>query len=435
MSGIKRLYILIMIIYLGLATGLFFYVRTQDSRSYQERNVFINRFTAQVSSRDDELTSELIEEIYSLEKSSYKSQFGSDILPDKISYVSLEDKIPNESDYGDQRLAYVYDEYGNISGLLLFEYAENGNKHYLTYLVVIACSLLIIIAFIIYLQIRILKPFEDLTDYAVKISKNEISQKLPESRNRYFGKFIWGVNMLSDQIQGDKERIGKLMKERQTMLTTIAHGIKTPVSNITLYASSIETGLYQPDRKPNQVDAEIATKIEKNAGDINRLVEEMINTSSTGMVDFEPKIQAFYINEVEDFIREEYSNRLEVQRIPLDIDCCHNAMINSDKSGILRILTQLMENAIKYGDGTGIKVAIDKQEEGYYFSVKNRGKTLPENEIPYIFGSFWRGSNAQGIKGSGIGLFEARTIASRLGGDIYVKQEDGEIEFILFIEK
>ena len=435
MSGIKRLYILILILYLGLAAGLFFYVRSQDSRSYQERNVFINRFTAQVSSRDDELTSELIEKLYSSEKSSYKSQFGSDILPDKISYVSLEDTIPNESDYVDQRLAYVYDDYGNISGMLLFEYAENYNKHYLTYIVVIAGSLFIIIAFIIYLQIRILKPFEDLTDYAVKISKNELSQKLPESRNRYFGRFIWGVNMLSDQIQGDKERIGKLMKERQTMLTTIAHGIKTPVSNITLYASSIETGLYQSDKKPNQVDAEIAAKIEKNAGDINRLVEEMINTSSTGMVDFEPKIQAFYINEVEEYIREEYSNRLEVQRIPLEIDSCQNAMINSDKSGILRILTQLMENAIKYGDGTGIKVSIDKQEEGYYFSVKNKGIPLPENEIPYIFGSFWRGSNAQGVKGSGIGLFEARTIASRLGGDIYVKQEDGEIEFIVFIEK
>lgn len=424
-----------MIIYLGLAAGLFFYVRSQDSRSYQERNVFINRFTAEVSSQGDELSGELIEKLYSSEKSFYKSQFGSDILPDKISYVSLEDKIPNESDYVDQRVAYVYDDYGNISGMLLFEYAENDNKHYLTYLVVIAGSLLIIIAFIIYLQIRILKPFEDLTDYAVKISKNELSQKLPESKNRYFGRFIWGVNMLSDQIQGDKERIGKLMKERQTMLTTIAHGIKTPVSNITLYASSIETGLYQPDRKPNQSDAAIAAKIQNNAGDINRLVEEMINTSSTGMVDFEPKIQAFYINEVEEYIREEYSNRLEVQRIPLEIDCCQNAMINSDKSGIFRILTQLMENAIKYGDGTGIKVSIDKQEEGYYFSVKNRGKTLPENEIPYIFGSFWRGSNAQGIKGSGIGLFEARTIASRLGGDIYVKQEDGEIEFILFIEK
>jgi len=435
LSGIKRLYILILILYLGLAAGLFFYVRSQDSRSYQERNVFINRFTAQVSSRDDELTSELIEKLYSSEKSSYKSQFGSDILPDKISYVSLEDTIPNESDYVDQRLAYVYDDYGNISGMLLFEYAENYNKHYLTYIVVIAGSLFIIIAFIIYLQIRILKPFEDLTDYAVKISKNELSQKLPESRNRYFGRFIWGVNMLSDQIQGDKERIGKLMKERQTMLTTIAHGIKTPVSNITLYASSIETGLYQSDKKPNQVDAEIAAKIEKNAGDINRLVEEMINTSSTGMVDFEPKIQAFYINEVEEYIREEYSNRLEVQRIPLEIDSCQNAMINSDKSGILRILTQLMENAIKYGDGTGIKVSIDKQEEGYYFSVKNKGIPLPENEIPYIFGSFWRGSNAQGVKGSGIGLFEARTIASRLGGDIYVKQEDGEIEFIVFIEK
>ena len=50
-----------------------------------------------------------------------------------------------------------------------------------------------------------------------------------------------------------------------------------------------------------------------------------------------------------------------------------------------------MENAIKYGDGSGIDIAFEKQEEGYYFTVKNSGKPLPDNEIPYIFKSFWRG--------------------------------------------
>ena len=78
---------------------------------------------------------------------------------------------------------------------------------------------------------------------------------------------------------------------------------------------------------------------------------------------------------------------------------------------------------------------MEKQDEGYFFSVKNKGKLLPEQEMPFIFKSFWRGSNAKEIEGSGIGLFVAKEMAKRLGGDIYVKrfEETSEMEFVIFL--
>ena len=110
-------------------------------------------------------------------------------------------------------------------------------------------------------------------------------------------------------------------------------------------------------------------------------------------------------------------------------------MVKSDKSGICRILSQLMENAMKYGNGKGIRVSLEKENDGYYFSVINKGKVPEDSELPYLFNSFWRGSNAAEISGSGIGLFEAREIARKLYGDIYVKTdpEKEEIEFDVFI--
>ena len=78
--------------------------------------------------------------------------------------------------------------------------------------------------------------------------------------------------MLGDKMTYDKKHINRLIEERQTLLATIAHGIKTPVSNIKLYANAVETGLYQPDGMPNEKDAEIAVKINKNADDITILV-------------------------------------------------------------------------------------------------------------------------------------------------------------------
>lgn len=219
------------------------------------------------------------------------------------------------------------------------------------------------------------------------------------------------------------------------MLTTIAHGIKTPVANIKLYASAIEMGLYQEDGIPDKKDAEIAAKIDKNADDITLLVKEMIETTATGMVDFIASPAKFYINEIVEFINQEYSNRLAMLHIPCKIDCSTEAMIDTDKSGLIRILSQIMDNAIKYGDGSGISIIIEKQDEGFFLSIKNKGKLISEQEIPYIFNSFWRGSNSELAEGSGIGMFEAKQIARKLGGDIYVKryEETSEMEFVLYI--
>ena len=99
---------------------------------------------------------------------------------------------------------------------------------------------------------------------------------------------------------------------------------------------------------------------EKAAG--LQLVKDLLDSASKGVVVFEPKIEGFYLTEIEDFIKKEYDNRLNVLRIPYTIDLKSRVMINSDKEGITRMLTQLMENAIKYGDGKQIHIGI----ESYY---------------------------------------------------------------------
>ena len=80
-----------------------------------------------------------------------------------------------------------------------------------------------------------------------------------------------------------------------------------------------------------------------------------------------------------------------------------------------------------------IWVMIEKKEEGHYFTVKNNGVTISRNEIPYLFNSFWRGSNAGTVEGSGIGLYEAKQIAMRLSGDVLARETDDGMEFVVYI--
>ena len=91
---------------------------------------------------------------------------------------------------------------------------------------------------------------------------------------------------------------------------------------------------------------------------------------------------------------------------------------------------------MKYGDGKGIKVTFTKQDEGFGISVRNSGELLPEKELPYIFRSYWRGSNASDKEGSGIGMYVANETVKALGGRVYVRrlEETSEMEFVIYIE-
>ena len=92
-----------------------------------------------------------------------------------------------------------------------------------------------------------------------------------------------------------------------------------------------------------------------------------------------------------------------------------------------------MENAIKYGDGTGITMKLYRQDDMTFISIRNNGATLSEREIPFVFNCYWRGSNSDGKEGSGIGLYEVRSIIRTLGGDVMMKVEDNTTEVLIYL--
>ena len=439
MSRLKNLYLTTTLLFVLLIASANLILEVQRTRNANDSNLLMNRVYEEVQAQINDAKEDVVADYLSENERRLKEEFGSARMPKKITFLPVKaqnDGVALINKEGTSARLWTLSRDGEIIGFLSFEFDEQGAASY-----GILLNLVLIIAFFIalgvcaYVNHKVLSPFGKFAEYPERLSKNQFSDKLPETKNHLFGKFIWGINMLNDKMANDRKRIGELSREHLTMVTTIAHGIKTPVSNIKLYADAIESGLYQPDGIVNESDAEVARKISKNADDVTNLVKKLIDKASSGVVDFEPEIKSFYLNDLKQFLEEEYGRRLELLKIPYVFEVDHNAIMKSDKNGICRILSQLMENAIKYGNGEGISVRIGKDAESYHISVGNKGKVLNERELPYVFNSFWRGSNAEGIEGSGIGLFEAYEIARRLDGDVYVRTnaELGEMEFHVVI--
>ncbi len=429
-------YLVAFLLFVVLGVGAFFAVTKIYEGDSGRRNTLANRFVQQVEEYPSEDLGEAVEAVRSEQESSWASEFGERNVPSDISYISIDEAVTNLlSDDTSSSLTWIISRDGKAEGIVVFTYEDLREVHTL-YLAeaVVVLAFIILIAFFIYIDRKVIMPFNKLSSYPEKIAKNETGEHIPESKERYFGKYIWGMNMLSDRLSGDRKKLRALEKEKQTLLSSIAHGIKTPVANIRLYAQALKSGLYRKDGIPDPDDAMVAEKIEKNTQDIEDIVKDLLNAASKSIVEYEPSIDQFYLSEIEDWLKEEYSNRMNVLKIPFTIDCKSRVMINSDKSGVIRVLTQFIENAIKYSDGKHIGVLIDKSDEGYEFVVGNTGSRVPENEEKYVFNSFYRGSNSENVEGNGLGLYEASFIARKLGGTVATRYNDqtSETEFCLF---
>ena len=127
-----------------------------------------------------------------------------------------------------------------------------------------------------------------------------------------------------------------------------------------------------------------------------------------------------------EMVKTEYSGRFQLLHIPVETVCENDPLVTSDKEGIFTIISQLIENAIKYGSGEKISITMGRQDEDVFFTVKNKGNVLTEEETAYVFKSFWRGSNSQNTEGQGVGLYVARRMAESLSGDIFMKVWESE---------
>ena len=111
-----------------------------------------------------------------------------------------------------------------------------------------------------------------------------------------------------------------------------------------------------------------------------------------------------------------------------------NCILACDPDRLGECLQNLIENAIKYGDGKRITISFDRMDGCQLITVTNTGCTLEEKELPQIFSSFHRGNNAEGVKGNGLGLFICKRLMSLMGGEVYAEINEGCFSITLVVK-
>lgn len=317
--------------------------------------------------------------------------------------------------------------------LICFEYEIKPDIHPLIYMNVgLILSIIITIAILIYVAKKILRPFHQMSKLSEELARGNLSVAMKEDKNKFFGRFLWGIDMLRDNIESNKERELELQKEKKTLILSLSHDIKTPLSAIKLYSRALNEDIYDSEEQRRAAVDGIA----HNAAEIEKYVSDIVAASKEDFLNLEVTMNEFYLKEVMDRIKVLYDEKFSSLRTEFSISEYSNALLSGDSARLEEVLQNILENAIKYGDGKWVKISFSDEEDCRLITVTNSGCSVKEEEIPHLFESFYRGSNSEKAPGSGLGLYIARSLMRMMNGDIFAKKENtGDFSITVVVKK
>ncbi len=274
--------------------------------------------------------------------------------------------------------------------------------------------LAVVLIFLFYIKQKILMPFYCLSEVPYELSKGNLTIPLKENKNRFFGRFVWGLDLLRENLEEQKARELELQREKKVLLLSLSHDIKTPLSAIKLYARALSKNLYHEECKKLEVACNINDKVDEIEG----YISEIVKASNEDFLHFEVTNGEVYIKEVLEQIREYYEDKMVLNQIEFSMGDYRDCLVYGDKDRLIEVLQNIIENAIKYGDGKKIWLEMEREDEEYKIWICNTGCKLPNKELPHIFDSFFRGSNVEKRPGSGLGLYICRQLMHLMEGEI-----------------
>lgn len=321
----------------------------------------------------------------------------------------------------DEVSKYQYEVYEIGGTLYRIEY-ENRNSEKMP--VICGCAFAVIIFLtgfmMLYIGRNIIKPFHRFRELPLELSRGNLSVPLNENKNKFFGNYLWGMNLLRENLEQSKDAELSFQKEKKTLLLSLAHDIKTPLSSVKLYSKALADDLYDTEEKKH----EAYNGIQNNAVQIEKYIGQIMNTANDDFLNLTVNNGEFYFSELIQRISVYYTDKLKHLHTEFEIGEFENCLCYGDLERAVEVFQNIIENAIKYGDGEYIRISFGEEENCCLVTITNSGKQPPSEELLHLFDSFYRGSNSHGKKGNGLGLYICRKLMHMMDGDVFVDTDN-----------
>ena len=214
------------------------------------------------------------------------------------------------------------------------------------------------------------------------------------------------------------------IRVRDEFLSIASHELKTPLTSLALQADSLRSAAAR-GRVPEAV-AQKAEVIRRNVDRLTRLITNLLDISRIGAGRLELELEELDLAELVREVVTRFEDELARAGCELRLDASTPVVGRWDRLRLDQVVTNLVANAVKYGPGKPVEVAVRAAEGRAWLEVRDHGIGIPREAQARIFERFERAVSDRHYGGFGLGLWIVHLIVEALGGTIAVESEPGQ---------
>ena len=299
--------------------------------------------------------------------------------------------------------------------------SETQKNYERRFIIVALVEALLIALFLLWVYRNIIKPFEDLKEFASDIASGDLDKPLKMDRGNIFGSFTESFDIMRTELSEAKQKEYEAQRSKMELVSQLSHDIKTPVASIKALGELLEAQSTDPKTKERL--GSIVTK----ADNIDAMVSDLFTETLTELNELNVETSEQESRILDRIIKDADHMDLVTGR---NVEEC---IIMCDPLRVTQVVNNIIFNSYKYA-GTKIHLESHIEDDYLVVSFTDEGGGVSNDEIPMITKRFRRGENAKGKPGSGLGLAIAYELMEKMGGDLEVANADKGLRVRLFFK-
>ena len=258
-------------------------------------------------------------------------------------------------------------------------------------------------------------PLKQMSLQARKFAKGDFTGRLPVAGHDEIAQLTKSFNDMADALEKEES-------VRRDFIANISHELKTPMTTISGFIDGILDGTIPPVKQNHYLEI-----VSEEIGRLSRLVASMLSLARIDSGKTQLYKTDFMLAETMVNILTTFEDRLIEKDIKIKgLETADGIQVHGDQTLMHQVLYNLFENATKFTPQDGIiTFKFEVNDNRLYFSIKNTGKGIAKEDLPFIFDKFYKTdkSRSEDKKSMGLGLYIVKTIITLHGGEIVVTSD------------
>lgn len=261
----------------------------------------------------------------------------------------------------------------------------------------------------------LINPLAEINNAAKRFANGEVKKRVNINSSDEIGELANSFNIMAESLE-------KVENNRRDFISNVSHELRSPITSIKGFIAGIIDGVIPKDKESYYLE-----RVYSEIGRLTRLINDLLDLSSIESGKLKFNIKKIDINELIRLCMINNERKIKEKGILSHVVLQgKNCYVNFDEDKLIQIITNLLDNAIKYCSDYGI-IRISTYTKGpkVFVEIYNNGPSISDEEIRHIWDRFYKSDKSRTNKVStGLGLSIVRMILMQQGEEIWVKNDE-----------